>query len=220
MNYRQLFVLLICCAALVSPAQAQFLKKIKEKVNKAIGPGTESGSTESSSEEKSESSGKSSSSSNTRDEKQSKVMWCDTIQVDGQENTGGSGPSGGAAGKDGVTYSLVYSSGGSFRVLYDESSLGLGSNSKGYRNILSEKKENKNQMVVIENGEVVHTGSEVGSKYLPKYQSADQINDGTADREGAMSKYIVGDTVKHTTPKPVLHRAQSPKLKTNNLKWQ
>src|SRR5690606_2033389 len=101
----------ILLACFVNSSQAQVLKKLKDKVNKALS--NDSGADNSREEAKSSSA-----------EKQEKdgVKWCDTISVAGS-----------GSGKDGVEYSLAYKGSDNMNILYDESSLGIDNDSKRYR---------------------------------------------------------------------------------------
>ena len=181
----QYLLLIIFIALTSSQVQGQLIKKLKDKVNKAINNETSSGNADSSSESGSgQASNNSTSSTKAEDEK--KVSWCDTMTaVDG------------VAGKDGIQYSLAYSGQNKFTILYDESTLGINNDPKGYRIILTERANNKTQFVVVENGKVVSTDTKVDPKYLARNTS----QPGTNKQEAATSKYIVGDTVKYDIPK-------------------
>lgn len=179
----------VCLLLFASPSQGQLLKKLKDKVNKAVdkavGPETEAENTASANEsdtKENSPSGKSTDKS---------VRWCDTVTAIGN-----------GAGKDGIEYSLAYTGqGGGVSILYDESTLGLNNDPKGYRIIFTERVNNKTQYVVVENGKVVSTGNEVDPKYLPKRLAQNNVNDGGADPDALMKKYVVGDTVKTNIPK-------------------
>lgn len=170
------FVLFVC---LGTSSQAQLLKKIKGKVNKTI-----------SSDIDDDKSQENKSSSDNDKENDKGVKWCDTVTVTGS-----------GTGKDGVEYSLAYSSPGNINILYDESSLGIDNNSKRYRIILTEKVNNKLQFIVVENGKVVDTDTKVKPQYLPKNSSQNNIEDKGTERGPVMNKYIVGDTLKQDIPK-------------------
>ena len=77
--------------------------------------------------------------------------------------------------KDGVEYKKVFSNPNGFTILYDESTLSLKGNSKNFRIVVSERANNKTQYKVIENGEVVATGSEVKAAWLSN--SGGQVSD-------------------------------------------
>lgn len=175
-NYILLSCILFVC--LGTPLQAQLLKKIKEKANKTLN----NGDNDKSQEKKS--------SSDVEQEKDKGVKWCDTVSVTGS-----------GTGKTGVQYSLAYSSPGNINILYDESSLGIDNDSKGYRLILTEKVNNKLQFIVVENGKVVDTDTKVKPEYLTKRSSENDITDQGAERQNAMKKYIIGDTLKQDIPK-------------------
>jgi hypothetical protein len=183
----QYLLLIIFIALTNSQVQGQLIKKLKNKVNKAINNETSSGNADSSSESgSSQSSNNSTSSTKPDDEK--KVSWCDTMTL-----------AEGVAGKDGIQYSLAYSGQNKFAILYDESSLGINNDPKGYRIILTERVNNKTQFVVVENGKVVSTDTKVDTKYLSKNTS--QPGSGDKQADAASRKYIVGDTVKYDIPK-------------------
>jgi hypothetical protein len=183
--------IVIGCLLIVSiPSQAQILKKLKDKVNKAVdkavGPENQAEGTDT------EQSANNSTSTTTSERKADKsVKWCDTITAIGN-----------GAGKDGVEYALAYTGqGGAVNILYDESTLGLNNDPKGHRIIFTERVNNKTQYVVVENGKVVSTGPEVDPKYLPKKLVQNTVNDGSIDSDDRMKKYVLGDTVKTNIPK-------------------
>ena len=122
--------------------------------------------------------------------------WCDGLETAGE----GSG-SGGSVTKDGVEYKKVFSNPNGFRILYDESTLSLKGNSKNFRIVVSERANNKTQYKVIENGEVVATGSEVKAAWLANSSGQASTKEGVDEHQAAMSKYIVGDTMKQNIPK-------------------
>jgi len=203
--------LLLMCTALVclaTPSQAQLLKKVKDKVNQKLGGGdknTEKTEEEKSSSDKSQNNNVSSASS-SNDSKSAK--WCEGLGESGtgSGNASGSGNSAGASGgsgaasKDGVEHKKIYSSANGFNILYDESSFGTGNNSKDFSIVLSEKVNNKYQFVFIQNGNVVAKDSKVHPEWFSKSSQAN-VRDKKDDRDSAMQKYIVGDTVKHEIPK-------------------
>ena len=173
--------IVFACALFVCavPVNSQLLKKFKDKVNKKIDKvtGTEeaSGST---------------STAPAQSEDSKKAPWCDTIKAD-------AGP-----GSDGVSYTMAYSSSGKMDIVYEESSLGLANDSKGYRLILSQYVNGKQQYVVVENGKVIDTDTKVKDKYLAGAMS-DQfsVGSGAEQRKDEMQKYIVADSAKLNTPK-------------------
>lgn len=179
MNPKHLLLpcMLFCMAV---PSQAQLLKKIKDKVNKTIGNDSSSEKTEQTS----------SASNNIEKEKEKGPKWCDTITVEGE-----------GAGKDGIAYTLAYTSAGSVDILYDESALGLVNDSKGYRMILSERVNNKQQYLVVENGKVINTDNKINTKYIIKGASQSDPKTAGSQNDAAMQKYIVGDTLKQNIPK-------------------
>lgn len=174
-------LLLLSCILLgsIAPTQAQLLKKLKDKVNKTI---NNSGDSENKSNE---SSSGSESSASRGSQKDNSSKWCDTVKTD-------------AVGADGVEYTLAYSSPGRVDILYDESSLGLSNNAKGYRMILSERVNNKQQYVVVENGKVINTDTKVNPEYILKRSPGNKVDDGSAAADESMKRYIVGDTMKQT----------------------
>jgi hypothetical protein len=183
MNFKYILLPCILFVCLNTPLQAQLLKKIKEKANKTLGNNN-------SDTDKAQENNSSSDNNNEKEKDNNKgVKWCDTVSVTG-------GP-----GKNGVEYSKAYSSSNNFNIMYDESTLGLNNDSKGYRIILTEKVNNKVQFIVVENGKVVDTDTKVNARYLTKTSSQNDINDQGSEREAAMKKYIIGDTLKQDIPK-------------------
>jgi hypothetical protein len=177
---RPAFLLLSCFLVLsITPTQAQLLKKLKDKVNKTLNNSSDSDS-------KSDESSTSNESSASR-EKQSdnSAKWCDTVRTD-------------AIGADGVQYTLAYSSPNRIDILYDESVIGLVSDAKGYRMILTERVNNKTQYIVVENGKVINTDTKVNPEYILKGGVKKKEDNGTTAANEPLSKYIVGDTLKNT----------------------
>lgn len=198
MRPKHLFLILISLVYFNQSSQAQILKKIKNKVNKTLN-NNDTSSSDNAEEDKSstETSKKNNSSTASPAEEDNKsVKWCD-----GLDATGGGSGSTGVSTKDGVEYKKIYSSLNGFSILYDESSLGLNNDSKGYRVILSERVNNKNQFVVVENGKVVATDTKVNPEWLSKGSPQTNVKDQGEDGQAAMKKYIVGDTMKHDIPK-------------------
>src|SRR5687767_14663540 len=116
-------LLLIICIALINvPVQGQFIKKLKNKVNKAINNETSSDKAESGSDSGDGEARSNNSTSSSKPEDDKKVSWCDTMTT-----------AEGVAGKDGIRYSLAYSGQNKFTILYDESTLGINNDPKGYR---------------------------------------------------------------------------------------
>lgn len=177
------YILLPCIlfVCLATPSQAQILKKLKDKVNKTL---NNDSNADNSQEDKS------SPAQEQEKEKDKGVKWCDTLAVTGS-----------GAGKDGVEHSMAYSSPGNINILYDESSLSIDNDSKRYRIILTERVNNKQQFIVVENGKVIDTDTKVKAQYLTKSSSRNDVNDQGGEREAAMKKYIVGDTLKQDIPK-------------------
>lgn len=187
--------LLLACFSFVclnQSSQAQLLKKIKDKVNKTIN-NEKSGSEK---EEENKTSSDNSSSNTTKDEDHKSSKWCDGLEA----AVSGSG-TGSTSTKDGVEYKKIFSSSVGFTILYDESSLKLNNDSKGHRLVLSEKVNNKTQFKLVENGKVVATSSTVEPKWLSKSGSQTGMKNPDEERQAAMSKYIVGDTMKQNIPK-------------------
>jgi len=196
MKPKHLPLICISLVFLSHASQAQLLKKIKNKVNKTV---SNSGSSSEKTEEEkttSEKKGENDSSTAATDEGSKSVKWCE-----GLDATGGGSDNDGGPIKDGVEYKKVYSSPNGFTILYDESSLGLNNDSKGFRLVLSERINNNTQFVLVENGKVVATNAIVKPEWLPKGSSQTHLNGQDSDREEAMKKYIVGDTMKQDIPK-------------------
>lgn len=186
-------MLLICAATLcfTYSSQAQLLKKVKDKVNKTINGGDKNTDKKEDDNTSSDNSRSSAVSTPANDDSKS-AKWCDGLEAT-------SGSSGGTTTKDGVEYRKVYSSENGFTILYDESSFGTGNNSKDFRMVLSEKVNNKYQYVFIENGNVVAKDTKVHPEWFGK---TSQVHSGSLkDEKSAISKYIVGDTMKQNIPK-------------------
>jgi hypothetical protein len=183
--------LLICIAlvCLAISSQAQLLKKVKDKVNKTLSAGDKS--IEKTEEDK----------TSSGDDKT--VKWCEGLDA--------------TASKDDVEYKKVYSSENGFTILYDESSLGTSSDPKGFRLVLSEKVNNKYQFIFIENGNVVAKDSKVHPEWLSGASSQRLIKDKDDGRDAAMSKYIVGDTMKQDIPKSDAKTATVQKIDNDQM---
>lgn len=189
--------LLLACLSLVffSPlTQGQILKKIKDKVNKTINNNT-SGSEKSEADNSSTDSGSSNSNNSvSRNEDAADAKWCDALTTNG-------GSDAESTTKDGVEYKKIFSSEGKFSILYDESSLKLSNDSKGHRLVLSERVNNKNQFKLVENGKVVATGPAVKPEWVSKPDYSTSFSNEDGKSRPALSKYIVGDTMKQNIPK-------------------
>ena len=184
---------------MVTPSQAQLLKKIKDKVNKTIDKAAGGGSEETRSSSDNSSSSSTPSAVSDDDGKTSKkVLWCDTVLVDGGATTG-SGPVKVDESKSGgVEYEMVYSSGGKINIEYNESALGIGKNRNGYRLILQERIDNKSQYVVLQDGKVIYTGATVKNEHLGNGISGQfSVGNSSNVKNEEMKQYIVADSVKH-----------------------
>ena len=196
MRPKHLFLICISLVYFNPSSQAQILKKIKDKVNKTLNNSDTSSSDNDEDKSSSDKNQRNNSSAAAPVEDDSKsVKWCDGLSA-----TGGGSGNAGISTKDGVEYKKIYSSPNGFSILYDESSLGLNNDAKGYRVILSERVNNKNQFVVVENGKVVATDTKVNSEWISKASPQSGIKDKDEAAQEAMKKYIVGDTMKHDIP--------------------
>ncbi len=90
-------------------------------------------------------------------------------------------------------YDKAYSASGKISILYDESCLGLGADSKGYMMVLTERTGNKTEYVVIDNGKEIGRYKEMKDEYLPCRGRGKKMN--SPDQ----SKYIIVDSAKITT---------------------
>ncbi|MEP7258079.1 MAG: hypothetical protein ABI687_06820 [Flavitalea sp.] len=179
------FALFLCAV----PVHAQLLKKLKDKVNKKIDKATGTEDSSGNNSSGSNSSGNTSSgnsSGSAKQEENKKVQWCDTIKE---------------VSSDGVAYTMAYSSPARMGIVYQESSLGLANDAKGYRLILSQYENGKQQFVVVENGKVIDTDTKVKDKYLAGGMS-EQFSAGSSEqRNDEMKKYIIADSTNINTPK-------------------
>lgn len=192
--------LFFACAlfALAAPTQAQLLKKLKDKVNKTIDKAT-AGGAESGSEASSSSGSRSAAAGdddNSSSGGKSKQLWCDSIITQGAD---GNGPIKVDESKSGgVEYEMVYSSAGKINIMYDESSIGIGKNSKGYKLIINERLDNKSQYVVLQDGKVLATSPTVPNEHLGKGVSGQfSVGNTSSSRDEEMKKYIVADSTKY-----------------------
>lgn len=92
------------------------------------------------------------------------------------------------------TYEKVYSSSGKITILYDESCLGLGTDSKGYMMVLAERVGNNTEYVIIADGKETGRYKEMKDAYLPCRRR------GGTNTGNDFSKYITADSTKFSTP--------------------
>lgn len=148
--------LIMCCfiCACIVPAQAQLLKKLKEKVNKTVDNAPENG-------------GKPS-------------------NEDGNKNSGDD------IGRN--SGNMVYSSPVNFRLMYDESRLGIRRNKSDYRLILKQSVDNKMQFVIIDNGKVTATVNSLSDDQIigGVHEALDGIN---GVHKTKTEKYLIAETV-------------------------
>ena len=209
MRFKPQLLICISLVCLVNSSRAQLLKKVKDKVNKTLNSGDKDA--EKKEDEKTGAQNSPSDNSTTASVDDGKsAKWCD-----GLDAGGGSGTSG-TSTKDGVEYKKVYSSANGFTILYDESSLGIKNDPKSYRLVLSEKVNNKYQFVFIENGNVVATDSKVHPEWLQRNTSQARVKD-YDERDEAMKKYIVGDTMKFDIPKTDAKTATVKKIDNDQM---
>ena len=107
-----------------------------------------------------------------------KIAWCDTVI--GKINT--------------VAYTMAYSSPNSFTILYDESCLGMGIKKTDYRLILQQQVDRKTQYVIVDNGKITATVSEIKNDQIlcGIHSSFDGFN--TEGNKKENQKYIVAIT--------------------------
>jgi hypothetical protein len=138
----------------------------------------------------------SSSSSSSSSASKETQKWCDTV--------------------DGLA--SIYSSQGRLDIVYSESSIGLGSDKKGYRLILSEQVDGKTQFVVVENGKVIATGSRVKNEWVGQgVSNGFSVGNPGEGRDKEMAKYIIADSVKHNMPKTEAKTATIQKVNEDQM---
>lgn len=189
-------ILAFALIAFAAPSQAQLLKKIKDKVNKTIDKATSGGESGSAPSSSSDSRSVSTDDDNSSSGGKSKQLWCDSIITQGAD---GNGPIKVDESKSGgVEYEMVYSSAGKINIMYDESSIGIGKNSKSYKLIINERVDNKSQYVVVQDGKVLATSATVPNEHLGKGVSGQfSVGNTSSARDEEMKKYIVADSMKH-----------------------
>ena len=155
----------VMCAC-IAPANAQLLKKIKEKVTKTV---------ENVTGDNSRSTDGSATPNSNKKEAGAKIYWCDTMSTIGSD------------------YTLTYSSPVNFRIMYDESRLSIRRNKSDYRLILKQSLNNKIQFVIIDNGKVTATVDSLSGHDIigGVHGSFDGLNGGD---NSITDKYIVAET--------------------------
>lgn len=163
---KQLIMFCVMCAC-IAPAQAQLLKKLKDKVNKTVDNASGNGGKSTNEGVTANTGGK---------DVKAKINWCDTI------------------GSIAVNYTMVYSSPEKFMIMYDESSLGIGRSKSDYHIILKQSVDNKSQFVIIDNGKVTATVSSLTDDQIigGVHEPLDGLNG--VPYKTKTEKYIVAET--------------------------
>jgi hypothetical protein len=163
-------IILAVMSFCISNVQAQILKKLKDKVNKTI-------------ENAAVNSGKSTNEGANAD-------------TDGND-AGGNKSSDDDLSSNPGNYKMAYSSPVNFRIMYDESRLGIRRNKSDYRLILKQSAGNKLQFVIIDNGQVTATVSSLTDDQIIGgiHGALDGINGGSGTNT---EKYIVADSTSVT----------------------
>ncbi len=156
-------IVLVCVCIFTMPANAQILKKLKDKVNKTVENAVGTGGQSSNEGANKNTDGK---------DPLAKINWCDTI----------------SSTKD--NYTMAYSSPVNFRIMYDESRLCIGRNKSEYRIILKQSVDNKTQFVIIDNGKVTATVSSMTDDQIigGVHQPLEGLNGGFSTKT---EKYIL-----------------------------
>ena len=158
-------IILALLSFTISNAHTQLLKKLKEKVNKTVENAAVNGN---------------------------------KTNAEAASNPAGKDASGNKNSNDDFSsnpgnYSLAYSSPVNFRIMYDESRLGIRRNKSDYRLILKQSINNKIQFVIIDNGNVTATVDSLTDDKIigGVHQSLDGLNGRNITR---LEKYIVLDS--------------------------
>ncbi|MEO6818941.1 MAG: hypothetical protein ABI204_04390 [Ginsengibacter sp.] len=175
---KKLIIFCIMCS-FITPSNAQLLKKLKDKVNKTVENATGTGGKSSNEDGNKNSAGNESAGNNNP----------------GGNNPGGNKNSGNDIGGNPDNYSLTYSSPVNFRIMYDESRLGIRRNKSDYRLILKQSKDNKPQYVIIDNGNITFTGDSLSDDQIIGgiHEALDGLNGGNKMKT---DKYLVPDTTR------------------------
>lgn len=128
----------------------------------------------------------------TSDNNKPKVAWCDTGLVNN-------------------IYTLAYSSPVNFTIMYDESRLGIGRNKSDYHLILKQFADKKQQFVIIDNGKVTATVTELTNANLIgglRSPLDGLISGGTKSQN---EKYIIAETTTVVIPGQNSQTVTTPK---------
>ena len=115
------------------------------------------------------------------DNNKPKLAWCDTGLVSN-------------------IYTLAYSSPVNFTIMYDESRLGIGRNKNDYHLILKQTVDKKQQFVIIDNGKVTSTVTELANADIIGgiRSPLDGLNSGGSKSQN--EKYIIPETTTVVVP--------------------
>jgi hypothetical protein len=121
-----------------------------------------------------------------------KIAWCDTGLVSNM-------------------YTLAYSSPVNFAIMYDESRLGIGRNKNDYHLILKQSVDKKQQFVIIDNGKVTSTVTNLTNADLIGgiRSPLDGLNAGGGKSEN--EKYIIAETTTVVVPGQSAKTVTAPK---------
>jgi hypothetical protein len=128
----------------------------------------------------------------TTESNKPKIAWCDTGLVSN-------------------IYTLAYSSPVNFTIMYDESRLGIGRNKNDYHLILKQSVDKKQQFVIIDNGKVASTVSELTNANLigGLRSPLDGLNTGGGKSEN--EKYIIAENTTVVVPGQSAKTVTAPK---------
>jgi hypothetical protein len=130
--------------------------------------------------------------SKTTESNKPKIAWCDTGLVSN-------------------IYTLAYSSPVNFTIMYDESRLGIGRDKSGYHLILKQSVDKKQQFVIIDNGKVTSTVTELTNANLigGLRSPLDGLNAGGGKSDN--EKYMIAETTTVVVPGQNAKTVTAPK---------
>jgi hypothetical protein len=130
--------------------------------------------------------------SKTTESTKLKVAWCDTGLVNN-------------------TYTLAYSSPVNFSIMYDESRLGIGRSKNDYHLILKQWVDKKQQFVIVDNGKVTSTVTNLTNADLVGglRSPLDGLNKGGGKSEN--EKYIIAENTTIVVPGQTAKTVTAPK---------
>jgi hypothetical protein len=139
--------------------------------------------------------------SKTTESNKPKIAWCDTAVL----------ANSGAANNANPNYNLAYSSPAGFTIMYDESRLAIGRNKNDYHLILKQTVDKKQQFVIIDNGKVTSTVTELTNANLVGglRSPLDGLNTGGGKSDN--EKYIIAETTTVAVPGVTAKTVTAPK---------